>query len=121
MIKNKIQLYGFLFFSLMVVIESYAGSMVSLPGAVQSSLSVQSPVREQVERLFDEKKYLQDKLAYERGYNHLQEIVKKLLLIIKQKYSFIINGKSASLVTKNPKLIFDYSSGRFLKNILMQK
>jgi hypothetical protein len=115
MIKNKIRLYGFLLLGLVIVRAGYASSMLSMP------LPAQSPAREQVTKVFDEKKYLQDKLTYERGYTHLQEIVKELLVIIKQKYSSIISGRGAYVSGKNPKIVSDYASGRYLKNILMQK
>jgi len=110
MIKNKIVLWG-----LLVVVSvmqegrpSVMNSAVSAPGM---------GVRDQVTKWFDEKKYLENELSYQRGYNQLQEVVKGLLAAIKQKYSAMMAGGAVPPVMKNPKLVGDYMSGRYLKNI----
>jgi hypothetical protein len=110
MIKNKIVLWGFLVL-LSVMQEGRASVMNPVVGTPGMG------VRDQVTKWFDEKKYLQNELSYQRAYNQLQEVVKGLLVAIKQKYSAIIAGGAVPPVVKNPKLVGDYMSGRYLKNI----
>jgi hypothetical protein len=110
MIKNKIVLWGFVVL-LSVMQEGRASVMNPVVGAPGMG------VRDQVTKWFDEKKYLQNELSYERGYGQLQEVVKGLLSAIKQKYSAIMAGGGVPPVMKDGKLVNDYMSGRYLKTI----
>lgn len=103
--KNRIMFMG-----LILVLSALRDGHASVIGQ-------QGGVREQVAQWFDEKKYLEDQLQYERGYGQLQEVVKQLLMAIKQKYSAIVAGGAVPAVTKNPRLVSDYMGGRYLKNI----
>lgn len=103
--KNRIMLMGLILL------------LSALSNGHASTVGQSSGVREQVTQWFDEKKYLEDQLRYERGYGQLQEVVKQLLMAIKQKYSAIVAGGAVPAVTKNPAVLGDYMSGRYLKNI----
>lgn len=110
MIKNKIILLGWV-----VLLSAVRDGQASV--GLPSTNVAGTGIRDQVAKWFDEKKYLENELSYERGYGQLQEVVKSLLIAIKQKYSAMIVGGAMPQVTKDGKLVGDYMSGRYLKNI----
>lgn len=86
--------------------------------AMNTIAPIGSVIQNSVNTLFDEEKYLQDKLSYLRAYKQLQDIVVVLANEVTKQYEAIMANRPILPIFKNNELLVQYDKGRYLQKII---
>lgn len=96
------------------VVNNLTNGVLAMNTLVQGGSVIQDSVR----TVFDEVKFLEDKLTYLRGYKQLQDIVVVLANEVTKQYEAIMANRPILPVAKNNELVMQYQKGRYLQKII---